>query len=192
MKTSIVGSLTEQNLLKAFAGESQARGRYTFFAKQAQKEGYEVIAKYFAETAANEEEHSKCFFKLLEGGMVEITASYPAGIIGTTAQNLKAAALGEYEEWYDLYPTFAKVAEDEGFKKAAAMFRLIVEVEKHHEKRFNGLLSTLEADKIFKKDQPVVWECAKCGYHFIGPDAPQVCPICGHPMAYFELFNDAY
>lgn len=191
-KKSIRGSQTEQNLLKAFAGESQANKRYTFYASQARKEGYEVIAKFFEETAANEEQHAKQYFKLLEGGMVEITATYPAGIIGTTAQNLKEAAEGEYDEWSDLYPEFAKVAQDEGFAHIAVKFRLIAAVEKHHEKRYRQLLETLEASAVFHKDEKVMWRCRKCGYEHIDTDAPDKCPICDHPQAYFEIKNDLF
>ena len=256
--TSIIGTRTEQNLLKAFAGESQARSRYTFYAHKAKKEGFEEIAKYFAETAANEEEHAKIFFGFLEGGMVEITASYPAGIIGTTAHNLKEAAEGEYDEWanlypvygqiakyfaetaaneeehakiffgfleggmveitasypagiigttahnlkeaaegeYDewanLYPVYGQIAEDEGFRRVAHMFRMIVEIEKFHENRYNSLLSTLEAGKMFRKDDPVIWECMKCGFRANAKEAPGVCPVCGKPQGYFELYSDKY
>lgn len=191
-KKSVHGTLTEQNLLKAFAGESQAKNRYTFYAKKAREEGYEVIAKFFEETANNEEHHAKEFFKFLEGGMVEITAAYPAGIIGTTAQNLLEAAEGEYDEWSDLYPEFAKVAEEEGFPKIAVKFRLIVAVEKDHEQRFRKLLEVLEAGEIFKKDDPQAWRCFKCGYVFKGKKAPEKCPICDHPQAYFEIMDDQF
>ena len=190
--TSIIGTRTEQNLLKAFAGESQARSRYTFYAHKAKKEGFEEIAKYFAETAANEEEHAKIFFGFLEGGMVEITASYPAGIIGTTAHNLKEAAEGEYDEWANLYPVYGQIAEDEGFRRVAHMFRMIVEIEKFHENRYNSLLSTLEAGKMFRKDDPVIWECMKCGFRANAKEAPRVCPVCGKPQGYFELYSDKY
>ncbi|WP_294597859.1 rubrerythrin [uncultured Rikenella sp.] len=191
-KKSIRGTRTEQNLLKAFAGESQAWARYTMFAKKARKEGYEVIAKFFDETAANEQQHGKVFFKLLEGGMVEITASYPAGVIGTTAENLAEAAEGEHDEGHVLYPEFARIAEEEGFPEVAVKFRLITAVEKDHEARYRKLLKTLEAGEMFKKDTPQAWRCRKCGYVHKGTQAPDKCPICDHPQAYFEIMDDKF
>ena len=184
---SLKGTQTEKNLLKAFAGESQARNRYTFFAKQATKEGYQQIAALFLETAANEEQHAKEYFKLLEGGLVEITATYPAGSIGTTAENLAAAADGENEEWTDLYPAFGDMAESEGFAEAAKRFRLIAEVEAHHEARYRTLLDNIEKGTVFAKDQPVRWICRKCGYIHEGPTALDECPVCEHPQAYQEI-----
>ncbi|MDR0415248.1 MAG: rubrerythrin family protein [Prevotellaceae bacterium] len=189
---SIKGTKTEQNLLKAFAGESQARNRYTFFGKVAKKEGYEQIAAIFAETAANEEEHAKLFFKYLEGGPVEITATYPAGVIGATPQNLLAAANGEQEEWSDLYPEFAKVAEQEGFKDVAETFRQIAAVEKHHEERYRKLLGNVERGEVFKKSETTRWKCRNCGHIHEGASAPDSCPACKHPQAYFELLADNF
>ena len=183
---SIKGTQTEKNLLKAFAGESQARMRYDYFAKQAKKEGLEQIAAIFEETALNEKEHAKRFFKFLEGGMVEITASYPAGKIGTTLENLKAAAEGENEEWTELYPHFADVAEQEGFKEVAVAFRKIAEVEKAHEERYRKLYENLDKGMVFKSNGKIVWKCRNCGYLHEGTDAPEVCPACLHPQAYFE------
>ena len=187
MEKSIKGSKTEQNLLKAFAGESQARNRYTFFAKQAKKEGYEQIAALFEETALNEEEHGKLFFKQLEGGPVEITATYPAGVIATTAENLKAAAAGEHEEWTELYPHFAKVAEEEGFSKIAMLFKLIAKIEEHHDARFSKLLKNLEENNVFEKGEKVFWICRKCGHVHFGTKALNNCPVCNHPTSYFEI-----
>lgn len=184
---SLKGTKTEQNLLKAFAGESQARMRYDYFAKQAKKEGLEQIAAIFDETAMNEKEHAKRFFKFLEGGMVEITAAYPAGIIGTTMENLKAAAEGENEEWTELYPMFADIAEEEGFKAVAVAFRMIAEVEKAHEARYLKLYSNLEDGKVFKKDGVIVWKCRNCGFLHEGTKAPKTCPACLHPQSYFEI-----
>ena len=184
---SIKGSKTEQNLLKAFAGESQARNRYTFFAKQARKDGFEQIAAFFEETAAQEQQHAKTFFKFLEGGMVEITASYPAGVIGTTAENLLEAAEGEHEEWDLLYPEFARIAEEEGFKKIATAFKLVSTVEKTHEERYRKLLQNIENDEVFKRSDKVVWVCRNCGYIHYGEKALDKCPCCEHPQAYFEL-----
>jgi len=186
MKT-IKGSKTEQNLLKAFAGESQAHMRYDYFAKQAKKEGLEQIAAIFEETSFNERSHAKQFFKFLEGGMVEITASYPAGVIGTTLENLKASADGENEEWTDLYPEFARIAEEEGFKQVAAIFKMIAKVEKAHEERYRTLYNNLEAGMVFKKGDKVVWKCRVCGFLHEAVSAPVNCPVCGHPQAYFEL-----
>ena len=171
MEKSIKGTRTEQNLLKSFAGESQARSRYTFFASAAKKEGYEQIAGVFMETAEQEKEHAKRFFKFLEGGMVEITASYPAGVIGTTAENLAAAAAGENEEWAELYPTFADIAEEEGFKEIAVVFRMIAKVEAEHEARYRKLLANVEAGKVFEKDEVIKWQCRNCGYVHEGKKA---------------------
>lgn len=189
---SIKGTKTEQNLLKAFAGESQARNRYTYFAGQAKKEGLEQIAAFFEETALNEKEHAKRFFKFLEGGMVEITATYPAGVIGTTLENLKAAADGEKEEWGELYPDFARIAEEEGFKDVAAAFRLIAVAEKAHEARYRKLYENLQAGKVFESNGKVVWKCRNCGYLHEAEKAPQTCPACLHPQAYFELKETNY
>jgi len=183
---SIKGTQTEKNLLKAFAGESQARMRYDYFAKQAKKEGLQQIAAIFEETALNEKEHAKRFFKFLEGGMVEITAAYPAGKIGTTLENLKAAAEGENEEWTELYPHFADVAEQEGFKEVAVAFRKIAEVEKAHEERYRKLYENLNNGMVFKANGKIVWKCRNCGYLHEGEEAPEVCPACLHPQAYFE------
>lgn len=189
---SIKGTRTEQNLLKAFAGESQARTRYTYFASVAKKEGFEQIAAIFEETAENEREHAKVFFKYLEGGMVEITAAYPAGVIGTTAENLLAAAEGELEEWGTLYPDFAAVAEEEGFPEIAASFREIAKVESYHERRYRKLLENVNGYKVFKKDGVVFWKCRNCGYVYEGPEAPKVCPACKHPQAYYEIWCENY
>ena len=184
---SIKGTKTEQNLLKAFAGESQARMRYNYFAKQAKKEGLEQIAAIFEETADNEKAHAKRFFKFLEGGPVEITAIYPAGKIGTTLENLKASAEGENEEWTELYPEFAKIAEEEGFKEVALAFKMIAKVEKAHEERYKTLYTNLEEGKVFKKDDKIVWKCRNCGYLHEGTSAPKTCPACEHPQSYFEV-----
>jgi len=192
MERSIKGSRTEQNLLKAFAGESQAKNRYTFFAKQAKKEGFEQIAWFFTETAMNEESHAKTFFRLLEGGPVEITMAYPAGVIGTTAENLKAAAEGEHEEWSYLYPEFRRIALEEGFPKAAAAFKLIAGIEEHHEKRFRKLLDNIEKNLVFARTEKTRWICRKCGYIHEGLQALQNCPACSHPMAYFEILQENY
>ncbi|UCE73973.1 MAG: rubrerythrin family protein [Methanomassiliicoccales archaeon] len=187
---SLKGTETEKNLLKAFAGESQARNRYTYFASQAKKDGYMQIADVFGETADQEKEHAKRFFKFLEGGDVEIVAVYPAGVIGTTAENLKAAAEGENFEWTKLYSGFAAKAEEEGFPEVAATFKAISVAEKQHEKRYNGLLANVESNKVFKKDSSVVWRCRNCGYLHEGPEAPEICPACKHPQDYFELLGE--
>ena len=192
MEKSIRGTRTEKNLLKAFAGESQAKNRYTFFAKQAKKEGFEQIAAIFTETALHEESHAKSFFRFLEGGAIEITAVYPGGLIGSTAENLKAAAEGEHEEWTELYPEFSKIAEEEGFQKAAIAFKLIAAVEEHHEKRYRKLLNNLERNKVFEKDEKTYWICRKCGYVHYGIKALQNCPACNHPIAYFEVMQENY
>lgn len=187
---SIRGSDTEKNLLKAFAGESQARNRYSFFAGQARKEGLIQIADIFLETADQEKEHAQRFFKFLEGGEVEITASFPAGIIGSTADNLKAAAAGEHEEWETLYPAFAQCAEDEGFKAIAMAWRNISIAERQHEKRYLGLLENILNATVFKKAQPVVWRCRNCGFIHEGAEALAACPACAHPQAHFELLAE--
>lgn len=192
MEKSVKGTLTEQNLLKAFAGESQAKNRYTFFAEMAKSDGYEQIAGIFYETALQEEMHAKRFFSFLEGGMVEITASYPAGIVKETIYNLKEAAEGEYDEWHNLYPLFGQIAADEGFKKVALAFKMITEVEKVHEERYLKLLGNLRDDLVFKRPEPVKWYCRKCGYVHVGKTPPANCPACLHPKAYFELFPENY
>ena len=189
---SIKGTKTEANLLKAFAGESQARNRYTYFAGVAKKEGFEQISAIFIETADNEKEHAKVFFKYLEGGDTEITAAYPAGRIGTTAENLLAAAEGENMEWSTLYPGFAQVAEEEGFLDVAESFRQIAEVENHHEARYRKLLENVNGYRVFKKDGVVSWKCRNCGYVYEGAQAPLVCPACTHPQAYFEIWTEPY
>jgi len=189
---SLRGTKTEKNLLAAFAGESQARNRYTFFASVARKEGYEQIAAIFQETADNEKEHAKRFFKFLEGGMAEFTATFPAGKIGTTAENLLAAADGEHEEWKTLYPGFAKVAESEGFPEIATAFRYIAAVEVEHEKRYRKLLENVRKGKVFKKDESASWKCRNCGYHMNGSEPPDVCPSCLHPKSYFEMNAENY
>jgi rubrerythrin len=186
------GSETEKNLLKAFAGESQARNRYTFFASVAKKTGFEQIAAIFLETAENEREHAKVFFKYLEGGMTEITASYPAGKIGATAENLLAAAEGEKLEWGKIYPEFEKIARKEGFKDVADSFKQIAEVEEQHEKRYRKLLENVKKGRVFKKDKVVKWHCRNCGYVHEGKDAPKICPACKHPQAYYELLCENY
>jgi len=186
------GSRTEKNLLAAFAGESQARTRYTFFASVAKKEGYEQISAIFQETADNEKEHAQLFFKLLKGGLVEITAAYPAGVIGSTAENLRAAAEGERHEWGTLYPNFAETAEEEGFTDAARTFRMVAKVEAYHERRYRKLLESMELVKIFKKDSTVMWKCRNCGYVFEGKETPEKCPVCEHPKSYFELWCENY
>jgi rubrerythrin len=192
MSKSIQGTQTEQNLLKAFAGESQARNRYEFFAKQAEKEGMKQIAAIFMETAGQEKEHAKRFFKFLEGGMTEITATYPAGIVGTTAENLKAAAEGENEEWTDLYPHFAEVAKEEGFPEVAAAFTMIAKVEAEHERRYLKLLQNISEDKVFMKDGKVWWKCLNCGYVYESEKALEMCPACLHPQSYMQVREENY
>lgn len=187
---SINGTKTERNLLTAFAGESQARNRYTYFASKARKEGYVQIADIFVETANQEREHAKRLFKFLEGGEVEIAAAFPAGVIGTTPENLKAAAAGENYEWTEMYPGFAKLAREEGFEKIAAVFEAISVAEKQHEKRYNDLLANIEASRVFKRNKPVVWRCRNCGYLHEGTEAPQECPACAHPQAHFEILGE--
>jgi len=189
---SLKGTKTEQNLLKSFAGESQARMRYDYFASKAKKEGLEQMAAIFTETALNEKEHAKRFFKFLEGGDVEITATYPAGKIGTTLENLKASAEGENEEWTELYPEFAKIADEEGFKEIAVAFRMIATVEKAHEARFTKLYNNLNDGHVFERDNKIVWKCRNCGYLHEGEKAPQKCPACLHPQSYFEIKEKNY
>ena len=189
---SIKGTETEKNLLKSFAGESQARMRYDYFAKQAKKEGLEQISAIFNETALNEKEHAKRFFKFLEGGDTEITATYPAGIIATTLENLKVSAEGENEEWTDLYPHFADVAEKEGFNDIAKAYRMIAKAEKAHEDRFKKLHSNLENGRVFERDGKIVWKCINCGFLHEGEKAPKVCPACLHPQSYFEIHAENY
>lgn len=189
---SIKGTMTEQNLLKSFAGESQARNRYTFFASVAKKEGYEQISGIFMETAEQEKEHAKRFFKYLEGGDLTITASYPAGVIGTTAENLLAAAHGEHEEWDVLYAEFAEVADKEGFPEIAETFRQIATVEAEHEKRYLKLLSRITDGDFFVRDNEIWWQCRNCGYVLKAKEAPLKCPACAHPQAYFEPKKENY
>lgn len=190
---SIIGSKTEKNLLKAFAGESQAKNRYTFFAKQAKKEGYEQIAALFMETAINEEQHAKQYFKHLESGeAVEITAAYPAGKIASTLENLLAAAAGENEEWTELYPTFGDIAAEEGFADVARTFRNIAKVEKEHEARYLKLAENIKNEQVFTKPEKRRWKCRKCGHVHEGTSAPNVCPTCQHPQGYFELKESNY
>jgi rubrerythrin len=186
------GSKTEKNLLASFAGESQARNRYTFFASVAKKEGFEQISAIFLETADNEKEHAKRFFKFLEGGAVEITAMYPAGTIGATLENLKAAAEGEHEEHTKLYPSFAATAEQEGFKEVASAYRSIAKVEVEHENRYSKLIANIENKQVFKKETKVRWKCRNCGYVHEGPEALEKCPACLHPKAYFEIKETNY
>ncbi len=190
--SSLKGTQTEKNLLAAFAGESQARNRYTYFASQAKKDGYEQMKFIFEETADQEKEHAKRLFKFLEGGEVEITASFPAGVIGTTLENLKAAAEGENYEHTEMYPGFAKTAEEEGFSEIAKVFRNIAVAEKQHEKRYNDLAANIENDRVFKREEKVVWRCRNCGFLFTGAEAPEECPACAHPRAHFELLGENY
>ena len=189
---NIKGTQTEKNLLAAFAGESQARNRYVFFASKAKKEGYEQIAAIFQETAENEKEHAEVFFKHLQGGEVEINAGYPAGVIGNTSQNLLAAAEGEKMEWGSLYPDFTETAEKEGFPMVAHSFKKIAEVEAYHEKRFRKLLENINKKQVFKKDIVVKWKCRNCGYVHEGKEAPEVCPACQHPQSYYEIWTESY
>lgn len=184
--------MTEKNLLKSFAGESQARNRYTYFASKAKKEGYEQISAIFLETADNEKEHAEIFFKYLRGGDCEINASYPAGRIGTTEENLLAAAEGEKEEWEKLYSEFEKIARDEGFEDIANSFKEIAEVEEKHERRYRKLLNNIKDGSVFKKDKVVKWKCRNCGYVHEGKDAPDSCPACKHPQSYYELWVENY
>lgn len=187
---SIKGTETEKNLLKAFAGESQARNRYTYFASAAKKEGYVQISDIFAETADQEKEHAKRFFKFLEGGELEITAAFPAGAIGSTAENLKAAAAGENEEWTGMYPGFADTAEAEGFSMIASVFRSVVIAERRHEERYLNLLKQIEDGTVFKREKKVTWRCRNCGYIYEGFEAPKKCPACDHPQEHFEVFDE--
>ena len=190
MSKSIHGTETEKNLLKAFAGESQARNRYTYFASAARKAGLEQIANIFIETAENEREHAKVFFKYLEGGDTEILAAYPAGVIGDTKANLEAAAAGEKMEWSALYPSFEQTARAEGFPEVAASFKQIAEVESFHEKRYRKLVANVETGQIFKRPAAVKWHCTNCGYVHEGPEAPATCPACKHPQAYYEILAE--
>lgn len=192
MGKAIKGTKTEKNLLASFAGESQARNRYTYFASVARKAGYEQIAAIFLETADNEKEHAKRFFKLLESGDVEITASYPAGVIGDTAANLEAAAAGENLEWTKLYKEAEEVARQEGFGEVAVQFKEIAEVEEQHEIRYRKLLKNIKESKVFKKDAVVKWKCRNCGYVHEGKEAPEKCPACAHPQGYYELLCENY
>jgi rubrerythrin len=187
---SLKGTKTEKNLLTAFAGESQARNRYNYFASQAKKEGYEQISGIFAETADNEKEHAKRLFKFLEGGEVKIGAAFPAGVIGTTADNLKAAAAGENYEHTTMYPGFAKVAEEEGFPEIASVFTHIAVAEKQHEKRYLALRDNILNNRVFKRDKPIKWRCRNCGYIHEGTEPSDKCPACAHPQAYFELLGE--
>jgi rubrerythrin len=187
------GTKTEKNLLKSFAGESQAKMRYTLFAEKAKEEGYEQIAELFLETAWNEKEHANVFFSFLDRGEnLEITAAYPAGVVGTTADNLKAAAMGENEEHTELYPEFARIAEEEGFRKVATAYRLISKVEEEHEARYLKLLKNIEEENVFKKDETVRWKCRACGYVHEGEEALKRCPVCGKPLAFFEIKETNY
>ncbi len=192
MGQSVKGTETEKNLLKSFAGESQARMRYTYYASVAKKEGYEQISAIFQETADQEKEHAERMFKFLEGGEVEITASYPAGVISNTLDNLREAAAGEYDEWYNLYPYFADVAEQEGFPAIALMYRNIMVAEKGHEERYRKFISNIENATVFAKEGEVVWQCRNCGYITVGKEAPKTCPACLHPQAYFEVKKENY
>ena len=187
---SLKGTATEKNLLTAFAGESQARNRYTYFASKAKKEGFVQIADIFEETANQEKEHAKQFFKFLEGGEVEIQTAFPAGVIGSTAANLMAAAGGEHYEWETMYPEFANIAREEGFNEIADVFEAIAVAEKQHEKRYLGLLANVEAGTVFKKRGKVVWRCRNCGYLHEGDQAPEKCPACAHPQAHFEVLAE--
>ncbi len=187
---SLKGSQTEINLLTAFAGESQARNRYTYFSKKARKDGLVQIADIFEETANQEKEHAKRFFKFLEGGEVEIVGAFPAGVVGDTVDNLKAAAAGENAEWTGIYPGFAKVARDEGQEAVGMVFDAISVAEKQHEKRYLDLVGNLMADKVFKREESVVWRCRNCGYLHEGNEAPEMCPACAHPQAHFELLGE--
>jgi rubrerythrin len=192
MEKSLKGTKTEQNLLKAFAGESQARNRYEFFASQAKKEGYEQIAAIFMETSLHEKSHAKRFFSFLQGGVVEINAGYPAGVIGTTKENLKAAAEGENEEWTKLYPMFAEIAKEEGFPEVATAFKLIAKVEAEHERRYMKLLQNISEDMVFMKKGKVMWKCMNCGYVYESEKAMETCPVCHHPKAFMQLLEENY
>jgi len=189
---TLKGSQTEKNLLTAFAGESQARNRYDYAASQAKKDGYVQISAIFAETARQESEHAKRLFKFLEGGQVEVAASFPAGVIGTTPANLKDAAAGEHHEWSQMYPAFAKVARDEGFEEIAKVFTNIAIAEKQHETQYNALAANIAADTVFAKAEPVVWRCRNCGYIHKGTEAVATCPACAHPQAHFEVLAENF
>ncbi|MBT8349783.1 MAG: rubrerythrin family protein [Deltaproteobacteria bacterium] len=189
---NLSGTQTEKNILTAFSGESQARNRYSYFTSKAKKEGYVQIASIFEETANQEKEHAKRLFKLLEGGEVEVTGAFPAGVIGTTVENLKGAAAGENYEHTIMYPDFAKVARDEGFDAVAGIFEAIAVAEKQHEKRYNDLVANIEAGRVFKREEKVVWRCRNCGYLHEGTEAPDTCPACDHPQAHFELLGENY
>jgi rubrerythrin len=186
----VKGTRTEKNLLTAFAGESQARNRYTYFASQARKDGFVQMAAIFEETANQEKEHAKRLFKLLDGGEVEVTASFPAGVIADTLENLKEAAAGEHYEWTSMYPEFARVARGEGFEEIAGIFETIAVAEKQHEKRYLDLAANIENNRVFKRDREVVWRCMNCGYLHKGKDAPAECPACAHPQAHYELLGE--
>jgi rubrerythrin len=190
--SKLKGTRTEKNLLTAFSGESQARNRYSYFASKAKKDGYEQISSIFEETANQEKEHAKRLFKFLEGGEVEISAAFPAGVIGSTLENLKASAAGEKYEYTEMYPGFAKIADQEGFKEIADVFRNIAVAEKQHEKRYNALSANIEAGRVFKRDKEFVWRCRNCGYLHTGKEAPEECPACAHPKAHFELLGENY
>ena len=187
MTKSLKGTQTEKNLLASFAGESQARNRYTFFASKAKKEGYVQIAAVFEETANQEKEHAERFFKFLEGGCLEVSGTFPAGVIGTTEENLRAAAAGEYEEWAEMYPAFAKVADEEGFPEIAAVWRAVCVAEEYHEKRYAALADNVRDGKVFERDEEKTWRCSNCGYIHKGKKAPEKCPACAHAKAYFQL-----
>ncbi len=186
----IAGTQTEKNLLTSFAGESQARNRYTYFAGKAKKEGFDQIAFIFEETANQEKEHAKRFFSQLEGGEIEVKWNFPAGIVGSTAENLKASAEGEYFEWSTMYPEYAKIARSEGFEAAAKIWEAVCIAEKHHEKRYRGLLSNIETGFVFKKQDSVIWRCRNCGFLHTGIEAPASCPACAHPQAYYEILSE--
>lgn len=190
--TTLKGTRTEKNLLTAFAGESQARNRYTYFASQAKKEGYVQISAIFEETANQEKEHAKRLFKFLEGGEAEVSAAFPAGVVGATVDNLKAGAAGEHYEHTEMYPSFAEIAREEGFPAIAAVFMAIAVAEKQHEKRYNDLAANIENGRVFKRDTEVVWRCRNCGYLHVGDEAPEQCPACAHPQAHFELLGENY
>lgn len=184
------GSMTEKNLLLSFAGESQARNRYTYFAGQARKDGFVQISEIFEETANQEKEHAKRFFKFLEGGEIEVAGAFPAGVIGSTLENLNAAAAGEQYEHSEMYPGFAKIAREEGFEAIATVFEAVAVAEKQHEKRYRDLAANIEAGRVFTRDQAVVWRCRNCGYLHEGTGAPEICPACAHPQAHFELLGE--
>jgi rubrerythrin len=192
MTKSIRGTRTEKNLLLSFAGESQARNRYTYFASQARKDGFVQIADIFEETADQEKEHAKRFFKFLEGGEVEISGAFPAGVIGATVDNLKAAAAGEHYEWSEMYPGFAKIAREEGFEAIARVFEAVSVAEKQHEKRYLDLMKNIQQNRVFQREKKTVWRCRNCGYLHEGTEAPGACPACAHPQAHFEILGENY